>query len=58
MYYINIYFKYWLYFKVAPGDIPIDKNGYIIGTSIPVRFHQEFIVTTPNDVDYVRYLTI
>lgn len=40
-------------FKVAPGDIPVSNQGYILGDLIPVRYHQEFIVTLPKDVDYI-----
>lgn len=39
--------------RVAPGDIPIDENGYIIGPQVPVRYRQEFTTTTPDQVDYV-----
>ena len=39
--------------RVAPGDIPIDENGYIIGPSVPVRYRQDFTTTTPDQVDYV-----
>ncbi len=39
--------------RVAPGDIPLDENGYIIGPQVPVRYRQEFTTTTPEQVDYV-----
>jgi DNA-directed RNA polymerase subunit beta len=39
--------------RVAPGDIPMDENGYILGESVPVRYRQEFTTTTPDQVDYV-----
>lgn len=39
--------------RVAPGDVPIDENGYIIGPQVPVRYRQEFTTTTPDQVDYV-----
>ncbi len=39
--------------RVAPGDIPVDDNGYIIGPQVPVRYRQEFSTTTPEQVDYV-----
>jgi DNA-directed RNA polymerase subunit beta len=39
--------------RVAPGDIPIDENGYIMGESVPVRYRQDFTTTTPSEVDYV-----
>lgn len=39
--------------RVAPGDIPTDEDGYILGESVPVRYRQEFTTTTPDQVDYV-----
>ncbi len=39
--------------RVAPGDIPLDENGYILGPQVPVRYRQEFSTTTPEQVDYV-----
>lgn len=39
--------------QVAPGDTPLDENGYITGKVIPVRYRQEWATTTPEEVDYV-----
>ncbi len=39
--------------RVAAGDIPVDENGYIIGPQVSVRYRQDFITTTPDQVDYV-----
>ncbi len=39
--------------RVAPGDIPVDKDGYILGDSVPVRYRQDFTTTTPDQVDFV-----
>ncbi|MBV9386901.1 MAG: DNA-directed RNA polymerase subunit beta [Chroococcidiopsidaceae cyanobacterium CP_BM_ER_R8_30] len=39
--------------RVAAGDIPLDDNGRIIGPIVSVRYRQEFITTTPDQVDYV-----
>lgn len=39
--------------RVAAGDIPVDENGRIIGPIVSVRYRQEFITTTPDQVDYV-----
>lgn len=39
--------------RVAPGDIPMDENGYIQGDIVPVRYRQDFTTTTPLEVDYV-----
>ncbi|MBR8830155.1 MAG: DNA-directed RNA polymerase subunit beta [Chroococcopsis gigantea SAG 12.99] len=40
-------------YRVAPGDVATDENGYIQGDSIPVRYRREFSTTTPQQVDYV-----
>lgn len=39
--------------RVAPGDIPTDENGYILGEVVPVRYRQDFTTTTPDQVDFV-----
>jgi DNA-directed RNA polymerase subunit beta len=39
--------------RVAPGDIPMDENGYILGEVVPVRYRQEFTTTSPTEVDFV-----
>ncbi len=39
--------------RVAPGDIPMDEEGYIQGETVPVRYRQDFTTTTTNEVDYV-----
>ncbi|MBD1875925.1 MULTISPECIES: DNA-directed RNA polymerase subunit beta [Cyanophyceae] len=39
--------------RVAPGDIATDENGYIIGSTIPVRYRQDFTTTDSTEVDYV-----
>jgi DNA-directed RNA polymerase subunit beta len=39
--------------RVAPGDIPIDENDYILGEQVPVRYRQDFTTTSPEEVDYV-----
>lgn len=39
--------------RVAPGDVPTDENGYILGDVVPVRYRQDFTTTTPDQVDYV-----
>nr|ARO91067.1 plastid-encoded DNA-directed RNA polymerase [Flintiella sanguinaria] len=40
-------------FRIAPGDIPIDKNNAIKGDILPVRHRQEFITTTAEQVDFI-----
>jgi DNA-directed RNA polymerase subunit beta len=39
--------------RVAPGDIPMDEDGRILGEQVPVRYRQDFTTTTPSEVDYV-----
>jgi DNA-directed RNA polymerase subunit beta len=39
--------------RVAPGDLPVDEEGNILGTNVPIRYRQEFSTTSPNQVDYV-----
>ncbi|MGB8698859.1 MAG: DNA-directed RNA polymerase subunit beta, partial [Thermosynechococcaceae cyanobacterium] len=39
--------------QVAPGDIPTDENGYILGEVVPVRYRQDFTTTSPTEVDFV-----
>ncbi|MGI8936107.1 MAG: DNA-directed RNA polymerase subunit beta, partial [Phormidesmis sp.] len=39
--------------RVAPGDVPIDADNNILGESVPVRYRQDFTVTSPTEVDYV-----
>ena len=39
--------------RVAPGDVATDEEGQILGTSVPVRYRQEFSTTSPEQVDYV-----
>ena len=39
--------------RVAPGDIPTDEEGYILGEVVPVRYRQDFTTTSPVEVDFV-----
>nr|ASQ39798.1 RNA polymerase beta subunit [Glaucocystis sp. BBH] len=40
-------------YKIAAGDISIDKKNFIQGKLVPIRYRQEFTITKPNQVDYV-----
>ncbi len=40
-------------YRVAPGDVPVDKKGNFLNPLIPVRYKAEFIETSPDQVDYV-----
>jgi DNA-directed RNA polymerase subunit beta len=39
--------------RVAAGDAPLNREGYIIGDEIPIRYRQEFTTAKPEEVDYV-----
>ncbi len=39
--------------RVAPGDIPTDEHGYILGETVAVRYRHEFTTTPPDQVDYI-----
>nr|YP_010728787.1 RNA polymerase beta subunit [Lithothamnion corallioides]WEA77074.1 RNA polymerase beta subunit [Lithothamnion corallioides] len=39
--------------RIAPADISLDKSGYIQGNIIPIRYRQEFITTSPDQIDYI-----
>lgn len=40
-------------FKIAPADIFITPEDYICGNTIPIRYRQEFLNTSPTLVDYI-----
>jgi DNA-directed RNA polymerase subunit beta len=39
--------------RVAPGDVPTDEEGNILGDTVPIRYRQEFSTCSPEEVDYV-----
>ncbi len=39
--------------RVAPGDIPMDEDGNILGETVPVRYRQDFTTASPKEVDFV-----
>lgn len=39
--------------RTATGDVPLDENGYIKGSQVPVRYRQDWTTTGPEQVDYV-----
>jgi len=41
------------FYKIAPADIAINKDNYIIRNVIPVRYKQDFINVTPSEVDFI-----
>ena len=41
------------FYKIAPGDISINKKNYLTKNLIPVRYKQNFITVTPFEVDFI-----
>ena len=46
------------FYKIAPADIPTNKDNYLLKNLIPVRYKQDFINVTPSDVDFIAISTI
>ncbi len=46
------------FYKIAPADICINKNNYLVAKSIPVRYKQDFITVAPSDVDFIAISNI
>lgn len=40
-------------YKIAPADILVSETNVIEKSLIPIRYNQEFTLTTPQDVDFV-----
>jgi DNA-directed RNA polymerase subunit beta len=45
-------------YKIAPADISMNQENYLIQNLIPVRYKQDFINVTPNEVDFIAISTI
>ena len=45
-------------YKIAPADISMDQENYLIQNLIPVRYKQDFLNVTPNEVDFISISTI
>ena len=41
------------FYKIAPADIPLNKENFLIKNVIPVRYEQDFINVTPSEVDFI-----
>jgi len=41
-------------FRLAAGDVPINKNDIIKINRVPVRYRQEFVTVAAEDVDYIQ----
>ena len=40
-------------YKIAPADIAITSNNYMIQNVIPVRYKQDFVNVSPSNVDFI-----
>lgn len=40
-------------YKIAPADIQVNTENYLIKNSIPIRYKQDFINVTPSEVDFI-----
>ena len=45
-------------YKIAPSDIAVNKENYLIKNVIPVRYKQDFINVTPSEVDFISISTV
>nr|YP_004376566.1 DNA-directed RNA polymerase beta chain [Fistulifera solaris]BAK18932.1 DNA-directed RNA polymerase beta chain [Fistulifera solaris] len=41
------------FYKIAPADIAVNKENYLIKNLIPVRYKQDFVNVTPSEVDFI-----
>jgi len=41
------------FYKIAPADIFINDNDYLVKQSVPVRYNQDFIAVSASDVDFI-----
>ena len=40
-------------YKIAPADITLNNQNYLVKNSIPIRYKQDFINVTPSEVDFI-----
>ena len=40
-------------YKIAPADIAISSNNYILQNLIPVRYKQDFLNVSPSNIDFI-----
>ena len=45
-------------FKIAPADININSKGFLTKQLIPVRFQQDFVSVSPEEVDFIAVSTV
>jgi len=45
-------------FKIAPADINVNANGFLVKQLIAVRYKQNFITVKPEEVDFIAISTV
>tara|TARA_B100000768_G_scaffold181983_1_gene208006 strand:- start:2359 stop:5640 length:3282 start_codon:yes stop_codon:yes gene_type:complete len=45
-------------FKIAPADISLNSKGILTKQLIPVRYQQDFITVSPEEVDFIAVSTV
>jgi len=46
------------YYKIAPADIAVNSENYLLTSSISVRYKQDFITVKPYEVDFIAISTV
>lgn len=46
------------FYKIAPADLPLNPNNYVIKNVISVRYKQDFINVQPSEIDFISISTI
>jgi len=46
------------FYKIAPADIAVNRENYLIKNLIPVRYKQDFVNVTPSEVDFIAISTV
>jgi DNA-directed RNA polymerase subunit beta len=46
------------FYKIAPADISVNEDNYLTKNVIPVRYKQDFINSSPRDIDFIAISTV
>ena len=46
------------FYKIAPADLAVNKNNYLIRNLIPIRYKQDFLNVPPYEVDFISISSI
>ena len=46
------------FYKIAPADISVNNENYLLQSSISVRYKQDFITVKPYEVDFIAISTV